>query len=156
MCIQPSDCSAGHYWCWKKITICQTRYFSPRTCIERQLRAVEIKNEILIGFTGRVIRINEIENEFSGRNDLSEGAAAPADEVVVAEAVAATVQVVHLEHQLLLLLEVVGHVRSGRSKSFLLSRASGRASYHGTGGSEFKSQFTFKLNNSMWHSGGKM
>ena len=103
-----------------------------------------------------MIRINEIENEFSGRNDLPEGAPAPADEVVIAEAVAAAVQVVHLEHQLLLLLEVVGHVRSGRSKSFLLSRASGRASYHGTGGSEFKSQFTFKLNNSMWHSGGKM
>ena len=65
-----------------------------------------------------MIRVNEIKNEFSGGNDLPEGAAAAADEVVIAEAVAAAVQVVDLKHQLLLLLEVVGNVRSGSSTSF--------------------------------------
>jgi len=42
---------------------------------------------------------------------LAEGAEAAADEVVVAQPGAMAVQVVHLEHQVLLLLEVVRHVR---------------------------------------------
>ena len=65
-----------------------------------------------------MIQINEIKNKFSGRDDLTEGATASADEVVVAQTVAPAVQVVHLEHQLLLLLEVVGHVRSATSRTF--------------------------------------
>jgi hypothetical protein len=58
-----------------------------------------------------VFRIDEIENEFPAGNDLTEGASTPADEVVVGEANAVAVEVVHLEHQVLLLLEEVRHVR---------------------------------------------
>ena len=54
-----------------------------------------------------MFRIDEIENEFPAGNDLTEGASTPADEVVIGEANAVAVKVVHLEHQVLLLLEVV-------------------------------------------------
>lgn len=63
-------------------------------------------------FTCWVIGIYEIKNEFSGRDNLTESAVAPADKVVIGQPRAVAVQVVHLEREVLLLLKVVGQVRS--------------------------------------------